>query len=98
MWGTLKTSSAEGGQGTTTIKVPWGPNEFLCVVFSCINDPRQAASTDLLLTQKMLEEGLKMGEAKDPRITPAGILTNIDDLDAKLAAYIDLVKTRAALP
>ena len=78
-----------------SVKVPFGPNEVLCVVFSCFSDPRMKPSTDVLLTQKMLDEGLKMGMANDPRITPDTILTNIEDLSAKLSSYIGLVKGRA---
>ena len=51
VWSTMMPNSAG-----RSIKVPFGPNEVLCVVFSCYNDPRQSASTDLLLTKKMLDE------------------------------------------
>ena len=48
VWNTMMPN--EAGR---SLKVPWGPNALLCTIFSCYSDPRQAASTDLLLTQKV---------------------------------------------
>ena len=87
-------SDVSGGR---TVKVPFGPNEIVCAVLSCVNDPRMVPSTDVVLTRKMLDEGLRMGAASDPRVTPDSILLVIDDLNDKLVAYIDFVKQRARL-
>ena len=32
------------------------PNEFLCFLFSCFNDPTAPPSTDILLSLKLLED------------------------------------------
>ena len=44
--------------------------------------------------KQMLDKGLELGIAADPRISSEGILSNIEDLNVKLSSYIDLVKDR----
>ena len=78
------------------MKVPFGPNEIVCAVYPRERS-RMVPSTDVVLTRKMLDEGLRMGAASDPRVTPDSILLVIDDLNDKLVAYIDFVKQRARL-
>ncbi|QDZ18085.1 hypothetical protein HOP50_01g05890 [Chloropicon primus] len=94
VWQTMMPSS----MGRKTVKVPFGPNDFVCAILSCINDPRTVPSTDVVLTKKMLDEGLGMGSVADPRITSEGILGNIDDLSEKLTSYVTLAKSRSGLP
>merc|ERR1739848_670369 len=78
------------GEKRRTVKVPFGPNGVLCVIFSWVNDPRMMPSTDLLLTKQMLDTGMR----KDRRITNQGILSNIDDLESKLVAYVETLRAR----
>jgi len=75
-------AAADGGR---TVAIPWGPNEFLCAVFSCFNDPRQGAAVDARLSFKMLEDGLAMAERGDPRVTADGLSQNVADVREKLS-------------
>ena len=41
------------------------PNDFLCAVFSCYNDPRAPPSTDALLSLRLTRDGVRMGARGD---------------------------------
>lgn len=96
VWASMPNDQDSEGGMKRTVKVPFGPNEFLCVIFSCVNDPRMVPSTDLLLTQKNLDTGLRMGMARDRRISNQGILTNMDDLESKLIGYKETLRARTS--
>ena len=96
VWRSMPNDEDAEGEKRRTVKVPFGPNGVLCVIFSCVNDPRMMPSTDLLLTKQMLDTGLRMGMSKDRRITNQGILSNIDDLESKLVAYAETLRARTS--
>ena len=66
-------------------------NDFLCAVFSCFNDPRAPPSTDMMLSLKLLSEGVNMGLRGDPRISAEGLILSLDDVLEKVNAYVNLV-------
>ena len=66
-------------------------NDFLCAVFSCFNDPRAPPSTDMMLSLKLLSEGVNMGLRGDSRISAEGLILSLDDVLEKVNAYVDLV-------
>ena len=68
-------------------------NDFLCFVFSCFNDPRAPASTDVLLSLKLLGDGVQMGLRGDERITAEGLTLSVQDVREKLDAFLDVVET-----
>mmetsp|Transcript_1321 Transcript_1321/g.5403 ORF Transcript_1321/g.5403 Transcript_1321/m.5403 type:complete len:97 (-) Transcript_1321:109-399(-) len=83
-------------EGTITIVTPLErPNEIVCNVFSCMDDPRAPASTDLLLSYKMLEQGAGMGARGDKRVTAAGLLSNVVDVGMKFDDYLEFAASRA---
>ena len=43
---------------TTTLPMAKRPNDFLCAVFSCYNDPRAPPSTDALLSLRLTRDGV----------------------------------------
>jgi len=73
---------------TTTLPVVKRPNDFLCFVFSCYNDPRAPASTEVLLTLRLAKDGVAMGRRGDKRITDLGLAASLDDVLEKLDAYL----------
>jgi len=66
-------------------------NDFLCAVFSCFNDPRAPPSTDMMLSLKLLSEGVNMGLRGDSRISAEGLILSLDDVLEKVNAYVNLV-------
>jgi hypothetical protein len=73
---------------TTTLPMAKRPNDFLCFVFSCYNDPRAPASTEVLLTMRLAKDGVAMGQRGDKRITDLGLAASLDDVLEKLDAYL----------
>lgn len=67
------------------------PNDFLCAVFSCYNDPRAPPSTDALLSLRLTKDGVRMGLRGDSRITAVGLAASLDDVLEKLDALLALV-------
>lgn len=82
----------EGVTGTRLAGVE-RTNDFLCLVFSCFNDPRAPASTDALLSLKLLGDGVSMGLRGDDRITAEGLTLSVQDVSEKLAAYLEVVES-----
>jgi hypothetical protein len=68
------------------------PNDFLCAVFSCYNDPRAPPSTDALLSLRLTKDGVRMGLRGDSRITAVGLAASLDDVLEKLDALLALVE------
>jgi len=66
-------------------------NDFVCAVFSCFNDPRAPPSTDMMLSLKLLSEGVNMGLRGDTRISAEGLILSLDDVLEKVNAYVNLV-------
>ena len=66
-------------------------NDFVCAVFSCFNDPRAPPSTDMMLSLKLLSDGVNMGLRGDPRISAEGLILSLDDVLEKVNAYVNLV-------
>ena len=66
------------------------PDDKLCLVYSCVNDPRAPPSIDVLYSLKLLDEGLNTEGA-----TAVGLLSNARDTCAKLTAYLSLVDREA---
>ena len=66
-------------------------NAFVCLVFSCFNDPRAPPSTDMMLSLKLLSEGVNMGLRGDSRISAEGLILSLDDVLEKVNAYVNLV-------
>ena len=66
------------------------PDDPLCLVYSCVNDPRAPPSIDVLYALKLLDEGL----ATDG-VTATGLLANAEDAADKLRAYVRLVDAEA---
>ncbi len=88
----LDDAIAERG-GTGAIQLPGvrRPNDFLCFVFSCYNDPRAPPSTEPLLTLRLARTGVSMGLRNDPRITSEGLRYSLTDVLEKFDAYLELV-------
>ena len=66
------------------------PDDPLCLIYSCVNDPRAPPSIDVLYALKLLDEGL----ATDG-VTAPGLAGNCQDAAEKLAAYQTLVAAEA---
>ena len=66
-------------------------NAFLCLVFSCFNDPRAPPSTDMILSLKLLSDGVDMGLRGDARISAEGLILSLDDALEKVNSYLELV-------
>lgn len=77
---------------STTERLPMArrPNDFLCAVFSCYNDPRAPPSTDALLSLRLTKDGVAMGLRGDPRITFEGMEASLDDVLEKIDAWLAL--------
>lgn len=65
-------------------------DDKLCLVYSCVNDPRAPPSIDVLYSLKLLDEGLAT-----EGVTAKGLLSNVQDSCAKLDAYLRLVDAQA---
>lgn len=65
-------------------------DDKLCLVYSCVNDPRAPPSIDVLYSLKLLDEGLAT-----EGVTAKGLLSNVQDSCAKLDTYLRLVDARA---
>ena len=78
-------------QSSTTTLPAKRPNDFLCAVFSCYNDPRAPPSTEMLLTLRLAKDGVKMGLRNDARITPGGLTASLTDVLEKMDDYLSLV-------
>ena len=66
------------------------PDDPLCLVYSCVNDPRAPPSIDVLYALKLLDEGLAT-----EGVTATGLLANAEDAAEKLQAYVRLVDAEA---
>ena len=66
-------------------------NAWLCLVFSCFNDPRAPPSTDMILSLKLLSDGVDMGLRGDARISAEGLILSLDDALEKVNSYLELV-------
>ena len=78
-------------QSSTTTLPAKRPNDFLCAVFSCYNDPRAPPSTEMLLTLRLAKDGVKMGLRNDARITAGGLTASLTDVLEKMDDYLSLV-------
>ena len=75
------------------------PNDFLCFLFSCFNDPRAPPSTNMLLSLKLLEDGVDMGIRGDRRINAEGLSSSVSDVKEKLEAYLTFLESlNVAIP
>ena len=66
------------------------PDDPLCLVYSCVNDPRSPPSIDVLYALKLLDEGLATSG-----VTAVGLLGNVNDAIDKLSVYRVLVDAEA---
>ena len=70
------------------------PDDKLCLIYSCVNDPSAPASIDTLYSLKLFDEGLREA-AKGERATPEGLSFVARDVLEKLATYRALVVEKA---
>lgn len=70
------------------------PDDKLCLIYSCVNDPTAPASIDTLYALKLFDEGLRIG-AKGERVTAEGLSFVARDVIDKLHAYRALVLDKA---
>mmetsp|Transcript_21935 Transcript_21935/g.36614 ORF Transcript_21935/g.36614 Transcript_21935/m.36614 type:complete len:106 (+) Transcript_21935:2-319(+) len=85
----------EAPTGYRKVVTPIGrTNAFLCLVLACFNDPRAPASTDTLLSLKMLTEGIRLGRQGDARVRAEGLLSNVEDILQKLDYFLGLIESR----
>lgn len=70
------------------------PDDRLCLVYSCVNDPSAPSSIDTLYALKLLDEGLRIG-AKGDKVTAEGLSYVAREAGDKLASYAMLVKEKA---
>ena len=89
-WKRVKDEEFMTQSASTTLPMARRPNDFLCAVFSCYNDPRAPASTDALLSLRLTRDGVSMGLRGDSRITAEGLGASLDDVLEKLDAYLAL--------
>jgi hypothetical protein len=66
------------------------PDDPLCLIYSCVNDPRAPPSIDVLYALKLLDEGLAT-----EKVTAFGLMGNCQDAADKLLAYQTLVAAEA---
>ena len=66
------------------------PDDPLCLIYSCVNDPRAPPSIDVLYSLKLLDEGLNT-----EGVTAVGLLSNAEDCVDKLRRYARLVDDTA---
>lgn len=66
------------------------PDDPLCLIYSCVNDPRAPPSIDVLYALKLLDEGLAT-----EKVTAFGLVLNCQDAADKLLAYQTLVAAEA---
>ena len=91
-WATLPDYVADG----SSVPVPQieRPNAFWCAIFSCIDDPRQLASTSSNASLKMLRDGASMAARGDTRVTADSLSYNAQDVLDKMALYIEFAKRK----
>lgn len=94
-WKRVKDEEFLTQSASTTLPMARRPNDFLCAVFSCYNDPRAPASTDALLSLRLTRDGVSMGLRGDSRITAEGLGASLDDVLEKLDAYLALAPSTA---
>ena len=70
------------------------PDDKLCLIYSCVNDPSAPASINTLYSLKLFDEGLRAA-AKGERATPEGLSFVARDVLEKLATYRALVIEKA---
>ena len=70
------------------------PDDKLCLIYSCVNDPTAPASIDTLYSLKLFDEGLRIG-AKGDAVTAEGLSFVARDVLEKLATYRTLVVEKA---
>ena len=66
------------------------PDDPLCLIYSCVNDPRAPPSIDVLYALKLLDEGLATAG-----VTAPGLAGNCQDAADKLSVYRALVAAEA---
>mmetsp|Transcript_46126 Transcript_46126/g.115494 ORF Transcript_46126/g.115494 Transcript_46126/m.115494 type:complete len:337 (-) Transcript_46126:91-1101(-) len=68
------------------------PDDRLCLIYSCVNDPNAPPSINALYALKLLHVGLGLGARADARVSPQGLLFNVDDAIEKIEAYLALAR------
>jgi hypothetical protein len=66
------------------------PDDPLCLIYSCVNDPRAPPSIDTLYALKLLDEGFAT-----KGVTARGLSGNCRDAAEKLRAYQNVVRDKA---
>ena len=90
-WSSVNAEEWLTQSSTTTLPLTKRPNDFLCAVFSCYNDPRAPPSTEMLLTLRLAKDGVKMGLRNDARITAVGLTASLTDVLEKMDDYLAFV-------
>lgn len=90
-WSSVNAEEWLTQSSTTTLPLTKRPNDFLCAVFSCYNDPRAPPSTEMLLTLRLAKDGVKMGLRNDARITAVGLTASLTDVLEKMDDYLAVV-------
>lgn len=90
-WSSVNAEEWLTQSSTTTLPMTRRPNDFLCAVFSCYNDPRAPPSTEMLLTLRLAKDGVKMGLRNDARITAVGLTASLTDVLEKMDDYLAVV-------
>ena len=90
-WSSVNADEWLTQSSTTTLPLTKRPNDFLCAVFSCYNDPRAPPSTEMLLTLRLAKDGVKMGLRNDARITAVGLTASLTDVLEKMDDYLAVV-------
>lgn len=72
------------------VPLPWleRPNALACALVSCVDAPNQLASTDAVMSLKMLSDGADYVARGDRRASYESLLLNFDDAVGKLRAYV----------
>ena len=86
------------GGGQRNVPLPWldRPNAVVCAVVSCMDDPRQLASTSAVATIKMLQDAADLAARGDRRASAESMLFNFADSVDKLGLYIDFATKEIA--
>mmetsp|Transcript_5402 Transcript_5402/g.9711 ORF Transcript_5402/g.9711 Transcript_5402/m.9711 type:complete len:402 (-) Transcript_5402:160-1365(-) len=75
------------------LKPNWDdPDDRLCLIYSCVNDPNAPPSINALYALKLLHVGLGFGADGNEKVTPQGLLYNVDDALEKIADYRSLAR------
>ena len=91
VWGSMPDpNSGRDATRRPAVPLPWleRPNALVCALVSCVDAPNQLASTDAVMSLKMLTDGADYVARGDRRASYDSLLLNFEDTVEKLRTYV----------